>query len=108
MIVNPSREPRIVDDYDLLFSNGMLMPLTIDKDAGDEIDTDTTPLVIKIKLASKASPTDPSQRSSQEVITVFVSHLISITHRTREVLPPTPEQAEVIHNLIQRLHPTIQ
>lgn len=108
MIVNPVLEPHVVDDYDLLFTNGVLMPITVDRDAGDTVDFETSPLVINFHLAARTSPTDPDSKIPQEDITVFVSHLISITHRIREVLPPAPEHAEAIKSIIHKLHSTVQ
>lgn len=107
MIVNPHIEPHIVDEYDVLMDNGLLLPFTIDKDNGDTVDFDTSPLTIHFNLAAKRSISNPELMLPAEEITLFVKHIVSITHRTREVLPPTPDQQEQFKSL-HKLNPTIQ
>lgn len=106
MIIQPVLTPRVIEDYDILFQNGILLPLSIDRDAGDTVDFTPGQLVATFHLAGKPTLADPSTKLPDEDITVFVSHVISVTKRYREVMPLTPEQEadfQSLHKIPNRL-----
>jgi hypothetical protein len=107
MIVQPHLTPKFIDEFDIIFQNGHILPLTIDKEAGDTIDFPEGAKVAHIHQAPRPSPTDPDIMRPAEDMDIYISHILYIVHRTREVLPPTPEQQEAF-KLIYKLHPTIQ
>lgn len=90
MLINTPLAKKTVDDYDVLFESGMVMPLTVDLDAGDEIHFNDA--IIKVHLASKASKNSPDKTLPAEDITIFVKHILSIQHRSREVEEQSPEE----------------
>ena len=90
MIVTTPDTKKIVEDYDILLTSGMLMPITINLDAGDTIVFSDQ--VIKIHLVSKPSMNDPTKMLSAQEITIFTAHVISIQHMTREVIGLTPAE----------------
>jgi hypothetical protein len=90
MRVEAPEVKKIVDDYDLVFSSGMMLPVTLDKSAGDTIEFDKD--VITFRLTAKPSINDPDITLPAEDITVFTKHLVTVQHRTREVRELTPEQ----------------
>lgn len=81
-----------VDDYDFVFSSGQVMPITIDRAAGDEVDFTNTPLAIQIKLSPKPSIANPDVLLAAEEVTIFQTHLIAIQKRHRVVTSLSPEQ----------------
>lgn len=90
MIVNSPLATKFVHDYDVLFTSGMVLPASLDLEAGDTIDFNLD--TILIHLAPKPSQNNPDVTLPAEDITIFVKHVLSIQHRTREVLGLTPEQ----------------
>jgi hypothetical protein len=107
MIINPHLEPHIVDDYDISFDNGLSMSITVDKEAGDTIDWTTSPLVVQFHAAAKPSVTDPDTLLPAEDTTIFLSHVLSISHRCREVMPRTPDQ-DIAFKTLHKLSSTVQ
>jgi hypothetical protein len=83
---------RVVEDYDFVFSSGQVMPITIDRNLGDEVDFTGAPLAISIKLCAKPSVANPDVMLPAEEVTIFQSHLIAIQKRLRTVNDLSPEQ----------------
>lgn len=108
MIINPVISPHMIDEFDFLFTNGLSMPVTIDRDNGDMVDFDSSPAIIHIKLSAKRSISSSDVMLPAEDIMVYTSHIISISHRSREVLPLTPDQAESFKTTLLKLSSTIQ
>ena len=81
---------KLLDDYDFVFTSGMMMPVTINVAVGDRISFNAETVVVY--LTPKPSSTDPDRMLSSEDITIFTKHLASVQHRVREVLDLTPEQ----------------
>lgn len=90
MLIQTPEVKKILDDYDILFQSGFMMPLTIDLEKGDTISFDDK--AILVHLAAKPSKSDPNKLLPAEDITVFTPHIISIQHRTRELVEPSPEE----------------
>lgn len=90
MIITTPLEKRTVDDYDVLFESGMVMPITVEPDAGDQIQFGDN--IIRVHLAAKPSRNNPEKSLPAEDITLFVRHILSIQHRVREVVEQTPEE----------------
>ena len=107
MIVQSTLEPRVLTDYDILLDNGMMMPVTIDKDAGDVVDFIGNPLAVVIRYSEK--PTNiPDVKLPAEETTIYMSHVISITTRERLVLPRTPEQEDLWQRTLHKVSKTVQ
>ena len=90
MLVTSPELKKKVDDYDIVFDSGMLLPITLDSTLGDTIIFGEK--LITVVLTSKTSLNDPTKTLPAEDITIFVSHIVSIQHRVREVVELTPEQ----------------
>lgn len=105
MIVNTVSDPRKVDDYDITFENGLTMPITIDKENGDTIEFDDG--VVRFYLAEKTTIGSDDKLPAED-ITLFIKHIVSISHRTRTVVPVTPEQRDLFKSSLHKLSATIQ
>lgn len=102
-ITSPDPPKREVTEYDFSFQNGMMLPVTIDKDGGDTIDLETYPHAIIINFAPKPSLVNPEVVTPPEQITIFTSHLLSIHKRVREVTDPTQEQKDLMKLTFQEM-----
>jgi hypothetical protein len=105
MIVNSPEIKHVVDDYEVVLTTGMVFPLTIDRAAGDTIQLEDTRIVVK--LAAKPSLNDPAKVLPEEDVTVFMSHVVAIQHRLREVVELTPEQKHQWTKVVQELSGTV-
>jgi hypothetical protein len=94
MIINNVAEIKIVEEYDILLSNGILVPLTIDKQAGDTVEYEHDPVAVKFNIAAKQSESNPDVKTPEEEITIFMAHVLTINKRKREVTQLSPEQKE--------------
>jgi hypothetical protein len=81
---------KLVNDYDVVFTSGVSMALTVDLEAGDTIDLGEK--TILVHLTAKPSPADPDTLLAAEDITIFVGHVLSIQRREREITQLTPDQ----------------
>jgi len=100
MIINSGDvEPRIIDDYDFLFVNGVAWPVTLDTTAGDSISFSDD--IVTVSIKGRPSPGDMGFISPDETQTIFKSNLILINHRRRLAVPQTPEQRNQVQELIQ-------
>jgi len=101
---------KVLDDLDFTFSNGLVMPLTLDKEAGDVVEWNTHEDAIVIHLSSKPSQ-DGESRLPAEDITVFRKNILLIQHRVREVTELTSAQKREIGDwkkTLQELPKTLQ
>ena len=94
LLKSPDPAKHIVEDYDFSFVGGQILPITIDKAAGDTITFESAPVGVVIKLVAKPSSLDPSKMLLPEEITIFYTHLIAIQKRQREVVDMTDAQRE--------------
>lgn len=101
MIIEQPEVKHILDDYDILFASGYLMPITIDLAHGDTISLDDK--AILVHLSAKPSQSNPARQLPAEDITVFTPHIISIQHRSREVVEPSLEQKAELAKTWQEL-----
>lgn len=97
---------RIVEDYDICFESGMILPFTVDKSIGDSIEIND--LFVKVNLVASQSPNDPDRTLPAREVTVFVSKIASIEKRTREVVALTSDQKAEWHKTFKELSKTIQ
>lgn len=81
MIITSPRKSKIQTEYDFLFSNGMLVPVTLKE--GDEITFE--PDLVRIKMISRPSLTNPEILHPEEEVLIFKTHILTISHREREV-----------------------
>lgn len=89
MIINTELPTKIVKDFDIAIMSGMVMPVTIDETLGDTFEE--LPDRFKIYLAPR--PTlDASDVLPAEHIDIYKTHVVSVNHRTRKVIPRTPEE----------------
>ena len=106
MEINSPDPRKIVDDYDFVFTSGMLMPLTIDVSVGDTIVFGDSQVMVR--LVAKPSMNDPDKLLSAEDIVIYTTHLASVQHREREMIKLTVDaQAEWV-KAIKELSGTIQ
>lgn len=108
MIIQSPDVLKTIDDYDIVFENGMMMPLSLDKGLGDTINFGAE--VINVNLVVKPSQNDPTKLLPAEDTTIYLKHVVSIQHRTRKVAELTPEEKHAWHKTWQELttHPTLQ
>lgn len=104
-IHNPINK-KFVDEYDFVFSSGMIMPMTIDKSLGDTIDFVEEGVVVK--LTPKPSISDPDIMLPGEDVTLFSKHLLAIQHRRREVLDLSPEEKTEQRNFFKNINESIK
>ena len=107
-IDTPSPAPYQVEDYDFSFANGLLMSFSVAKDLGDTVDFDTAPMAVQFHFAEKPSATDPEAKLPSEDITVLMQHVISVSHRTRQVTPPTKEERDLFAQTLHQVNRTVQ
>lgn len=107
MRIEPVLTPHTVDDYEIIFMNNVPLMVTIDRDAGDSIEWDH-PNVTIFHKAARPSLADPDTAIPGEDITIFMDHVTFITHRTRTVIPMSPESHDEFAKTIHRLSSTIQ
>lgn len=81
---------KLVDDYEFVMATGLLLPVTIDLEGGDVINFGGD--AILITLSPKKSIQDTDKVLPGEDITIFTKHLVSVSHKTREVTSLTPDQ----------------
>lgn len=93
-------EPKVVDDYDILFITDRVWPITIDPSAGDTIELDH-PDCIRVFLAERSSPGDPNAKIPSETQYIYRTNILLIQHRRREVIPQSPEQKEQMKQLLK-------
>jgi hypothetical protein len=89
LIVQPTPIKKVYE-YDFVLTTGLVMPVTIDHDAGDTIQFGDKQVVIH--QSPKAHLFDPTASTGAEDITIFVQHLASVQRREREIVEMTPEQ----------------
>lgn len=94
MQVESNTTTRILDEYDITFSNGKIISISICKAEGDSADFDSNPNRIQFHITEKKeSALDGSDIPAQS-ITVYTSQILTIQHHTRTVRPPSAEQRE--------------
>lgn len=106
MIVNTPLHVKTLDYYEILFSNGVVLPVTIDKEGGDVVDFMENH-AIRFDLKARPSQTDPDQSFPPEDVTIFTRHVASIKHWTAEVTEPTVEQREEMKRTLIELSKTV-
>jgi hypothetical protein len=99
MIVSTPEIKKTIEDYDIIFSSGMAMPVSMDPALGDTVSFGEA--TIEFDLVPKPSINDPEKMLPGEKITIFKSHVISIQHRKREVIELSPEQQFAWHRSVQ-------
>lgn len=100
---SPDPIKKLIEEYDFSFTNGMMLPITIDREAGDEVDLSTHPHAIIVNIVEKPSRIIPDQTVPAEQITIFTAHLLSIQKRIKEVEELTFEQKEQFRLTVQEL-----
>ena len=90
MILSTPDVKRTLHDYDIVFVSGMMLPITLDLNAGDTVDFSAEAIVFF--LSPKPSLNSPDTLLPAEDITVLKAHVVSIQHRVREVMELTPDQ----------------
>ena len=108
IIRDPDPQPVRYDDYDITFSNGLLMSFSVAKDLGDSVDFDTSPMAVQFHFAEKISPTDEEAKVPPEDITVLMQHVLTISHRTRTVTPATREERDLFKQALHSVSRTLQ
>ena len=108
IITEPEPQSIVYEDWDFTFSNGLLMSFSVAKDLGDTVDFDTAPMAVQFHFAEKFSPTDLDAKVPPEDITVMMQHVLSVSHRTRLVTPPTREERDLFKQAIHQIPRAVQ
>lgn len=90
-IVVPEVKTKL-EEYDFQTDHGLILPITLDLLRGDHITFDEAHGKVLIHLASKKNQLSPDKLTSEEDITIYLRHIVSLQHRVREVVELTPEQ----------------
>lgn len=106
MRVETPEVKHVLEDYDFVFLTGMILPVTVNKDAGDTIQISDS--VIAIHLVAVPSMNNPDVFLPERDITVFKTHLVSYERRTREVTDLAPEQQFEWARTFKELTKTVQ
>ena len=107
MKINSTPEAHLVDDYDFNFSNGLFMSITVDKEAGDTIEEPDAQTRV-FKLSEKPSRTQSDTMLPPEEVSIYMPHVLYVTHRTRIQLLPTKEQSDEFQKTLHKLTGTLQ
>lgn len=108
MIIEHGAATRTVEEYDIVLSGGFPLSFTLDESKGDRVEFQGTPLIaVKIVIAEKESPINPDAKILPEEITIYASHILCITKRTRQIAVATPSQKDDIRSFL-KTHPTVQ
>lgn len=83
--------PRELEEYDITFTNGKLLTVTLCKDEGDTVDFEL-PNAIRFQTTKKVGITVDGSEIPPQDITVFTRHILAIEKRKRTVQPLTAEQ----------------
>ena len=78
---------KTLHDYTFTFETGMVLPLTVDLEAGDTIEFKADSVLVY--LAAKPSLADPTKPTSAEDITILTKGLSIVQHGEREVEEPS-------------------
>lgn len=101
MIINePDPKIKIVDDIDFVLAGGVIFSYTVDKEAGDTVETDKDTITIH---RAEALSVDGLTKVPAEDIVIFKQHLLYTTHRLREVTELTIAQKEEWAKTFQEL-----
>jgi hypothetical protein len=100
-IITPNPKPKVIKDYDFTFSSGQFTSIPIDETVGDTIEF-SHPQLVKIHLAERASKVDGSKIPAEDV-TIFLSHVVLMQERTREVTQLTKEQQKEWNKTLQEM-----
>lgn len=90
MLLETPENKHTVIDVDIVLDFGVTVPLTIDPSKGDSFTMDDW--TVQAHLESKPSIANPEVMMPAEDVTFFVSHIVSIQKREREVVELSPEQ----------------
>lgn len=101
ILKSPDPEIKVLDDYDYTLTGGLLVPVTLDRAAGDTMISNSS--IIKIYLAPKPSPSNPEVMLPAEDITISTPQILVIQHKQRTVIPLTSEQKMEWTRTIQEL-----
>ena len=107
-IDSPDPLPMTYEDYNFTFANGAMLPMTVCKEMGDEIDWDTNPMAVKFSIAPKPGMFSPEEIIPPGEVTVLMQHVIFVEHRTRVVQPPTLEQKELFQQTLHKMPRRVQ
>ncbi len=94
MIINSDPAPRLINDYEFQFVNGLSTTIPISRDEGDIVDFETSPLTAIFHISAKHSTTNPDVVLPPEDITIFMGHVLMVSHHIRLVVPPTSSQKD--------------
>ena len=104
---SPDPVPVQYEDYDVTFTNGLMMSFSVAKDLGDTVDFDDSPMAVRFYFAEKPMPTDQNAKTVPEDITVLMQHVLTISHRSRTVMPPTQEERDLFQQTLYQVTKTI-
>ncbi len=100
MLINsPEPKRKLVDDYDFVFTGGIVKQIRIDLSLGDTIEFVNGG--IKITLASRPSLANPEVILPTEEVTIFSQHLLSIDHRKTVMEELTTEQRYELYQTVK-------
>jgi hypothetical protein len=101
MLIQPVVKDRTVKEFDFIFSSGMVMPVSIDEEAGDSIHDDKDTIIVII--TAKPSLSTPDASIPSERVVVYKAHLLAVQSRERTVSEPTPEDKFELASLYSKL-----
>lgn len=106
LTINPVAPEKVVMDYDMYFSSGLVVPITIDKEAGDSIVFD--PDTITVIRVPKPSQLDDTEILEGETTVITRSKVDFYQFRERRVKQLTPEEKFQLHESFVKAPKTVQ
>ena len=106
-IDHPGPAPYKVEDYDFTFSSGVIMSFSVVPDCGDKVDFGTSTMAVTFHFAEKPLPSDSESRFPAEDITILMQHVMTISHRSRTVTPPTLEEQDLFKQALHQISKTV-
>ena len=106
MLVSTPELKQTIDEYDIVLKTGQVLPVVCNFRVGDTFKVGDTEILVN--LVPKPSMNDPTKMLPAEDITIFKAHVVSIQHRTREIVELTPAQKAEWQKTFQELSGTLQ
>ena len=101
LVVESGKKIKQVQDWDFVFTNGMVYPITLDLEAGDKLFKSDS--VITITLAARPSKLDPMVILPEETVVIFLDKLTFYKTLQREEVENKELSEELRQTILSRL-----
>lgn len=98
-------EPKLLEEFEITYTNGTIMSITLDLAAGDTYKIDRDCRFAVFNSVEKPSWSRPNITIPAEEITVIMPNVLCVQHRQRMFEDPTPEQREQWEQVLKGTFP---